>query len=78
MELGLAAAYPSSMVTRARKRARSCEPASRDEQQAFIRSLEAHGQAVEGKGPLPPGATHRLTVRKHGAKRVKRKRFSAV
>src|SRR6185436_2241109 len=35
-------------------------------------------QAVAGKGPLPAGATHRLTIAPSGAKRVKRKRFSAV
>ncbi len=63
---------------RTRRSAKTCEPSADDEEAAFVRSLETHGQAVEGKGPLPPGATHRLTVRKHGAKRVKRKRFSAV
>jgi len=33
---------------------------------------------VAGKWPLPAGATHRLTIASSGAKRVKRKRFSAV
>ena len=71
-------AYPSGMAGRARKVCKPKAPSAKDEEAAFIRSLEKHGQAVEGKGPLPPGATHRLTVRKNGEKRVKRKRFSAV
>jgi hypothetical protein len=50
----------------------------KEEEAAYVRSLEAHGQAATGKGPLPPGATHRLTTLRTGAKRVKRKRFSAV
>jgi hypothetical protein len=68
-----------TMPSRVRKICKLEPPApEQDEEAAFIRSLEKHGQAVEGKGPLPPGATHRLTVRKNGEKRVKRKRFSAV
>lgn len=65
------------MTSRARKVAK-VETSSADEEAAFIRSLEKHGQAVDCKGPLPPGATHKLTVRKNGEKRVKRKRYSAV
>lgn len=65
------------MAGRARKVCKTETPSAKDEEATFIRSLEKHGQAVEGKGPLPPGATHRLT-RKNGEKRVKRKRFSAV
>jgi hypothetical protein len=79
LELARFAAYPTAMASRAR---RICKveppPLEQEEEAAFVRSLEKHGQAVEGKGPLPPGATHRLTVRKNGEKRVKRKRFSAV
>jgi hypothetical protein len=48
------------------------------EQACYIRSLAHHGQAVEGTGSLPPGATHELIVKPSGAKRVKRKRFSAI
>jgi hypothetical protein len=66
------------MASRTRKVCKTETPSAKDEEATFIRSLEKHGQAVEGKGPLPPGATHRITVRKNGEKRVKRKRFSAV
>jgi len=66
------------MTSRARKVCKVEAPAPSEEEAAYVRSLEKHGQAVEGRGPLPRGATHRLTVRKNGEKRVKRKRFSAV
>lgn len=64
------------MTSRQRKALRF--PTPRQEEGSFIRSLEKHGQAIAGKGTLPAGATHRLTVAPSGAKRVKRKRFSAV
>lgn len=70
------------MTARARKPAAIPPPAPastpKQEKAAFIRSLERHGQAVEGKGPLPAGATHTLKKRADGKKVVKRKRFSAV
>jgi len=66
------------MTSRPRKIIKFPTPTPKQEEASFIRSLEKHGQAVTGKGPLPAGATHRLTVASSGAKRVKRKRFSAV
>lgn len=66
------------MTSRQRKALKLPVPTPQQEEAAFIRSLEKHGQAVAGKGPLPAGATHRLTITASGAKRVKRKRFSAV
>jgi hypothetical protein len=66
------------MSVRARKPAVVTCPTPQEEEAAYIRSLEQHGQAVAGSGPLPAGATHRLIVTPKGAKRVKRKRFSAV
>jgi hypothetical protein len=82
MESPAWSAYPFSMTARARKPAATLPPAPKptpaQEKAAFIRSLELHGQAVEGKGPLPAGATHTLKKRADGKKVVKRKRFSAV
>ena len=86
MESAPESAYPFPMTARARKPAAipppspcpSPEPTPAEEKAAFIRSLEKHGQAVEGKGPLPAGATHTLKKRADGKKVVKRKRFSAV
>lgn len=66
------------MTSRQRKVIKFPTPTPQQEEASFIRSLEKHGQAVAGKGRLPPGATHRLTVAPSGAKRVKRKRFSAA
>jgi hypothetical protein len=66
------------MTSRQRKIIKFPTPTPKQEEASFIRSLEKHGQAVTGKGPLPAGATHRLSVASSGAKRVKRKRFSAV
>jgi hypothetical protein len=78
LELAPARAYPVLMAPRARKRCKVTAPTPEDEEAAFVRSLETHGQAVEGKGPLPPGATHRISLRKDGEKRVRRKRFAAA
>jgi len=86
MESPARSAYPFPMTARARKPAAipppvaspSAEPTPAQEKAAFIRSLEKHGQAVEGKGPLPAGATHTLKKRADGKKVVKRKRYSAV
>jgi hypothetical protein len=66
------------MTSRQRKTVKLANPTPQQEEASFIRSLEKHGQAVAGKGPLPAGATHRLTIAPSGAKRVKRKRFSAI
>jgi hypothetical protein len=53
-------------------------PTPEEEAAAYRTSLERAGKAVAGRGPLPSGATHRLVVSSTGAKRVKRKRFSAA
>lgn len=66
------------MTTRASKTAKTPVADAKAEKACYVRSLVHHGQAVEGDGPLPPGATHELVVTKAGAKRVKRKRFSAI
>jgi hypothetical protein len=66
------------MTSRQRKAVKLAHPTPQQEEASFILSLEKHGQAVAGKGPLPAGATHRLTIAPSGAKRVKRKRFSAI
>ena len=66
------------MTAHARKSPKPPSADAKAEEACFVRSLENHGQAVEGSGPLPPGATHRLTVKPSGAKRVKRKRFTAI
>ena len=60
------------------KTPKASSSSTKAEEDCYIRSLTNHGQAVEGNGPLPPGATHELTVSRSGAKRVKRKRFSAL
>ena len=84
MESPAPSAYPFPMTARVRKPAAipppcpSPAPTPAEEKAAFIRSLERHGQAVEGKGPLPAGATHTLKKRADGKKVVKRKRYSAV
>jgi hypothetical protein len=49
-------------------------------EEAFTRSLVAHGQAVT-RAPgeaLPPGATHELIVNEKGETRVVRRRFSLI
>jgi len=52
-------------------------PTPEEEIAAYIRGLARRGQVVtEGTDPLPPGVTHVVEVRKGGAKRIKRKRFS--
>lgn len=52
-------------------------PTPEEEAAAYIRGLQRRGQVVaEGTRPLPPGVTHVVEVRKGGAKRIKRKRFS--
>jgi hypothetical protein len=67
------------MTARARKPAKLVPPPSPDDEaEAYAASLERRGKAVPGCGPLPPGATHRLEIAPGGAKRVKRKRFTAV
>ena len=67
------------MVARARKPVKQPPPPTREEEEAaFVEALVRAGKAVPGKGPLPAGATHRLVIAPNGAKRVRRKRFSAV
>ena len=52
-------------------------PTPEEEAAAYIRGLERRGQlAPKGTRTLPPGVTHVVEVRKNGAKRIKRKRFS--
>ena len=66
------------MTARVRKAARRPPmPTPEEEAAAYIRGLERRGQMVpKGTDPLPPGVTHVVEVRKGGAKRIKRKRFS--
>ena len=66
------------MTARARKPASDPKcPTPDEEAAADVRGLQHRGQiAAEGTDPLPPGVTHVVEVRKGGAKRVKRKRFS--
>lgn len=66
------------MTARARKPVAPPPPTREEEEAAYLASLERAGKAVTGKGPLPPGATHRVVLTSAGAKRVKRKRYSAV
>lgn len=66
------------MTARAPKSKCLPTPTPEEEQASYIRGLERRGEAVAGKGPLPPGATHRVSISRSGAKRVKRKRFSAA
>jgi hypothetical protein len=61
---------------KARRRRKAHDEAASAE---FIDSLREHGQLHEGRGPLPPGATH--VARKKRTARgekivVERKRFS--
>ncbi|MGH7537547.1 MAG: hypothetical protein ACREMF_02850 [Gemmatimonadales bacterium] len=44
----------------------------------YLETLEANGQIAHGKGPLPPGATHRIVTGRDGKRRLVRKRFSAT
>jgi hypothetical protein len=52
------------------------------ERERFVESLRCHGQLHEGKGPLPPGATHVVVPKKKrgraGTPAVERRRFSIV
>jgi hypothetical protein len=67
------------MTARARKPVHLPPPPTKEEEEAaYLESLERHGKAVAGHGPLPCGATHRIVVAPNGAKKLKRKRFSAV
>ena len=78
MEPERRAAYPSPVTGRAPKPKIVPLPTPKQEKEAYLRGLERRGEAVAGKGPLPPGATHRVSVSRTGAKQVKRKRFSAA
>jgi hypothetical protein len=61
------------------KKPRSASPRSKQrEERALKKSLKAHGQLHEGKGPLPPGATHVLEKRAGKKPALVRKRFSAI
>jgi hypothetical protein len=55
-------------------------PPSTPDEDAFTRSLIAHGQAAKARpdGSLPPGATHELVEDEHGKLRAVRRRFSAI
>ncbi len=53
-------------------------PADRREAAHFVETLEANRQLAHEPGPLPPGATHQVETDESGAKRVVRKRFSAL
>ena len=52
--------------------------ADRLEAEHFLRVLEVNEQLSRKPGPLPPGATHQIETDRTGAKRVVRKRFSAL
>jgi hypothetical protein len=67
------------MTARARKPvALPTPPTPEEEEAAYLASLERAGKAVAGRRPLPSGATHRIVVTPTGAKRLKRKRYTAV
>lgn len=68
-------------ASRPRTRKPSAKTAKRNaDEAAFIESLIANGQAAKRRpdGTLPPGATHELIEEENGAKRVVRRRFSAL
>lgn len=69
-------AYRSGMAQR--KPAPPKSPTPHEEEAAFVRSLERQGQIHAGKGPMAPGTTHTVEVTRAGAKRVRRRRFSAT
>jgi len=52
-------------------------PEADAEASAYAESLRRHGQLHEGRGPLPPGATH-VASKNGGKPTLKRKRFSAL
>ena len=54
------------------------DPTPQEEESAYLRSLARQGQVHTGKGPMAPGTTHTVETTRSGAKRVKRKRFSAT
>jgi hypothetical protein len=53
-------------------------PEDRQEAEHFVRVLVANKQLARKPGPLPPGATHQLETDAAGAKRLVRRRFSAL
>jgi len=57
---------------------REATAAEQLEAEDFVRVLDANQQLARKPGPLPPGATHQLETDRSGAKRVVRKRFSAL
>jgi hypothetical protein len=57
---------------------RGATAAEQLEAEHFVRVLDANEQLARQPGPLPPGATHQLETDRSGAKRVVRKRFSAL
>ena len=63
-----------------RAKARKPPARKKKEEGAFEESLLAHGQAAPRKagGTLPPGATHEITVRENGEKKIVRRRFSIL
>lgn len=54
--------------------------ATRREEEAYIQSLIAHGQAVRVPpgGKLPPGATHEIVEDEEGNVKAVRRRFSQI
>lgn len=78
VELRRCSAYPSRVTARARKPAPLPPPSPAEEEAAYLASLVRAGKAVAARGALPPGATHRIVVGPDGAKKVRRKRYSAV
>lgn len=80
------------MATKRSKRSKARKPVPRrkpagakpraklSEEDAFTRSLIAHGQAAKAgaDGTLPPGATHELIENEKGEVKAVRRRFSIV
>lgn len=76
-------ARPKRRPTRTHVRSSTPKRANRrkpSEEEAFTKSLIAHGQAVKlpPGGTLPPGATHELVENDKGEVRAVRRRFSIL
>jgi hypothetical protein len=71
---------PASGRSTPRPRPKAPLPPPTPDEDAFTRSLIAHGQAARARpdGTLPPGATHELVEDDHGRLRAVRRRFSVI
>jgi hypothetical protein len=72
------AVHPSSKRAAARPGRTTAK--ARAEEDAYTRSLLAHGQAArpDADGRLPPGATHEIVEEAGGRLRAVRRRFSTT